>query len=120
MTNQAKRENEVEGKVAIVTGAASGIGRATAALLHARGAHVVAQDIDPEVERLGRDYPGMLHVVGDVADEDAARRAVGLAVDRFGRLDLLVNNAVAFLASDRASFIVGSVVMADGGYSVKI
>ena len=46
--------NEVEGKSVIVTGAASGIGRAIAELFHARGARVVAEDIDPAVNDLAR------------------------------------------------------------------
>ncbi|ASL26638.1 hypothetical protein ACG10_10285 [Azotobacter chroococcum] len=45
---------EVEGKVALVTGAASGIGKAIALLLHARGAKVVAEDLNPAVEALSR------------------------------------------------------------------
>ena len=45
--------DEVQGKIAIVTGAASGIGRATAELLHARGAKVIAEDIDPVGRRPG-------------------------------------------------------------------
>ena len=83
--------NEVEGKVAIVTGAASGIGRATAELLHARGAKVIAEDIDPSVEALGQD--GLLPLVADVTQDGSAERAIALAQERFGRLDILVNNA---------------------------
>ena len=83
--------NEVDGKVAIVTGAASGIGRATVELLHARGAKVVAEDINPTVEGLARD--GIVPLVADVSREDSAERAVTLARERFGRLDVLVNNA---------------------------
>jgi 2-deoxy-D-gluconate 3-dehydrogenase len=91
MTNIAAAVNEVEGKVAIVTGAASGIGRAIAELLHARGAKVVAEDIDPSVKELERD--GMVALVADVTVDGTAERAVALAVDTFGRLDILVNNA---------------------------
>lgn len=64
MTVLSKSVNEVEGKVAIVTGAASGIGRATAELLHARGAKVVAEDINPAVEELARD--GLVPLVADI------------------------------------------------------
>lgn len=82
---------EVKDKVAIVTGAASGIGRAIVELLHARGAKVVAEDIDPAVESLAR--PGLLPLVADVTRDGSAEQAVRLAVETFGRLDLLVNNA---------------------------
>ncbi len=54
MSNQPVME-EVRDKVAIMTGAASGIGRATAKLLQARGAKVIAEDIDPAVEDLAQD-----------------------------------------------------------------
>lgn len=86
-----KTVNEVEGKVALVTGAASGIGRAIAELLHARGAKVVAEDIDPAVNELARD--GLVPFVGDVTLDGTAEAAVALAVETFGRLDILVNNA---------------------------
>jgi NAD(P)-dependent dehydrogenase (short-subunit alcohol dehydrogenase family) len=82
---------EVEGKVAIVTGAASGIGRAVTDLLVARGAYVVAEDIDPAVEALAG--PRVVPLVADISADGSAERAVALAVERFSRLDLLVNNA---------------------------
>ena len=82
---------EVAGKVALVTGAASGIGKAIALLLHARGAKVIAEDIDPAVEKLTQ--PGLVPLQADITEDGAAERAVALAVERFGRLDILVNNA---------------------------
>jgi len=74
-----------------VTGAASGIGRAIAELLHARGAKIVAEDIDPTVKELERD--GLVALVADVTTEGTAEKAVALAVSSFGKLDILVNNA---------------------------
>lgn len=82
---------EVAGKVALVTGAASGIGRAIALLLHDRGAKVIAEDINPAVEKLAR--PGLVPLLADITKDGAAERAVGLAIEHFGRLDILVNNA---------------------------
>ena len=96
MTADHRSLNEFEGKVAIVTGAASGIGRAIAELLHARGAKVVAEDINPEVERLAR--PGIVPLVADVSREDSAGKAVALAVQNFGKLDILVNNAARIMS----------------------
>ena len=81
----------LDGKVAIVTGAARGIGRATAELLHARGAHVVASDVSDGVHALNGE--GFATLTGDAGDEETARRTVSLATERFGRLDILVSNA---------------------------
>ena len=77
MSNKAV--NEVKDKVAIVTGAASGIGRATTELLHARGAKVVAEDINPGVEGLAR--PGVATLVADISQDGSAERAVPLALE---------------------------------------
>jgi len=85
-------EQDFAGKVVIVTGAASGIGRATALLFKARGAQVVAEDINPAVNELGSNED-ILPFIGDVASEDSAKRVVALAMERFGKLDILVNNA---------------------------
>ncbi|MET0314516.1 MAG: SDR family oxidoreductase [Hansschlegelia sp.] len=89
--NPTNPEDEVRGKVAIVTGAASGIGRSIAELLHARGAMVVAADINSAVEAMAAD--GMIPLVADVTKDGSAEAAVAAAVDGFGRLDILVNNA---------------------------
>jgi NAD(P)-dependent dehydrogenase (short-subunit alcohol dehydrogenase family) len=83
--------NDFEGKVAIVTGAASGIGLATTKLLRARGASVIAVDCGTNVEALQAD--GIVPLIGDVTQEESATAATNLAIERFGRLDLLVNSA---------------------------
>ncbi len=85
---------DLTGRVAIVTGAARGIGLATASLLRQRGAKVVITDRrDTVTQHAQRDPAHLAALVGDVADEDFARDTVRLALDRFGRLDILVNNA---------------------------
>ncbi|MET7357847.1 SDR family oxidoreductase [Streptomyces sp. NPDC005562] len=90
---EAAASPEFAGKTALVTGAARGIGKETAALLHTRGAHVVALDTRPELDALAAELPGVVTVTGDVTAEETATRAVGAAVDAFGGLDILVNNA---------------------------
>jgi len=91
--NKNNSQRDLEGKVAIVTGAASGIGRATALLFEARGAQVIAEDINPAVEELGKSNERIVPFVGNVTSEDSAKRVVALAVERYGKLDILVNNA---------------------------
>lgn len=87
------------GKVALVTGAASGIGRATAALFHAHGAKVAASDRNEAgLAALGPDAD--LVLAQDVTDEARWREAVDAVVAAFGRLDILVNSAgVAILGN---------------------
>jgi NAD(P)-dependent dehydrogenase (short-subunit alcohol dehydrogenase family) len=98
MAGIASSVNEVEGKVALVTGAASGIGRAVVKLLHARGAKVVAEDIDPAVKELEQD--GLMSLKADVTADGSAEKAVALAVNSFGTLDILVNNAGCIVYKD--------------------
>jgi meso-butanediol dehydrogenase/(S,S)-butanediol dehydrogenase/diacetyl reductase len=84
-------------KVAIVTGAGSGIGLATARLLAARGAAIVAIGRRAEpLEALAAELKDMTDVLAlalDVTARDTAATAVSSAIERFGRLDYLVNNA---------------------------
>ncbi|MEV7142455.1 SDR family NAD(P)-dependent oxidoreductase [Streptomyces tauricus] len=80
--------SDFEGLKALVTGGASGIGRATAELLAARGAQVAVLDLDPE----GVPKP-LLGYQADVGDDESVRRAVAAAVADLGGLDVLVNNA---------------------------
>ncbi|MFC9768865.1 SDR family NAD(P)-dependent oxidoreductase [Rhodococcus jostii] len=82
-------------KVCVVTGAASGIGRAVAVRLAAEGAKVVATDLDAAgLRTLAESVPeAVTPVVGDVAQPHDAARMITTALDRFGRLDVLIANA---------------------------
>ncbi|MFJ5675755.1 SDR family NAD(P)-dependent oxidoreductase [Streptomyces sp. NPDC093097] len=85
---------DLTGRVAVVTGAARGIGHAAATLLRARGARLVVTDRSEAVEELAAQDPdNIAALVGDVADEELARATAALATSRFGSLDILVNNA---------------------------
>jgi NAD(P)-dependent dehydrogenase (short-subunit alcohol dehydrogenase family) len=85
----------LDGKVAVVTGAARGIGRATLELFVAEGAHVVATDLDAETlaATAAEVSPDVVTVTGDVSVEDVARAMIEAAVSSFGRIDVLVANA---------------------------
>ena len=86
---------QLDGKVAIVTGATSGIGERIAESFVAEGARVVAAGRrEPKGRALeARCGPGLSFVRTDVADEASVKAMVTHAVTRFGRLDCLVNNA---------------------------
>ena len=92
--------HDFDGKVAIVTGAAGGIGREIVRLLHERGASIVVEDIQPSVSELATDDGRITAVVGDVSQAATADAAVAAAVENFGGLDVLVNNAGRFLGKD--------------------
>ncbi len=92
--------HDFDGKVAIVTGAAGGIGREIVRLLHERGASIVVEDIQPSVSELATDDGRITAVVGDVSQAATADAAVAAAVENFGGLDILVNNAGRFLGKD--------------------
>jgi 2-keto-3-deoxy-L-fuconate dehydrogenase len=79
---------DFDGVVAAVTGGGSGIGLATARLLATRGASVAALDLDPAAAA-----GSALPLVADVTIEDSLQDAIAAVVDRFGALDVLVNNA---------------------------
>lgn len=99
--------NQLEGRVAIITGAGRGIGREHALLFAAEGARVVVNDLGGAIDGTGADTTAAQQVVDeivaaggeavanydDVADFDGARRLVEQAVDTFGDLHVLVNNA---------------------------
>jgi NAD(P)-dependent dehydrogenase (short-subunit alcohol dehydrogenase family) len=89
---------DFSGRVAIVTGAGRGIGRAHALALAARGAAVIVNDIDADacrevVAEIGANRGRALSCAGDVSRADVARELVASAFTGFGRLDILINNA---------------------------
>ncbi len=96
---------KLDGKAAIVTGAGSGIGRATSLLLASEGAGVIAVDLNPEtlaqtvadIEEAGGRATA---VQADVSDDAGCRAMVAAAEEGFGRLDILFNNAGISHASD--------------------
>jgi 3-oxoacyl-[acyl-carrier protein] reductase len=85
----------LDGKAAIVTGSARGIGRATAELLAEHGARVLINDLDGDVaEQAATEIQGDTAVfAGDLTAEGICDQLVQKAVDEFGQLDILVNNA---------------------------
>jgi NAD(P)-dependent dehydrogenase (short-subunit alcohol dehydrogenase family) len=103
----------LRGKVALVTGAARGIGFETARLLHARGASVALADLDRQATEEAANAIGSdrtLALGADVTDQKAVERAVAATVERFGALDVPVANAgiapepVTVRGSEVASF----------------
>jgi len=97
----------LEGKVAVVTGAASGIGRAAVDLFVAEGARVIAADIqDDKGARLEEEHAGKARYLRcDVSSEADIEAAVGAASKQFGRLDVLFNNAGTGGARDGADAV---------------
>ncbi len=85
----------LDGKVAIVTGSARGIGRATAELLSAQGANVVINDLDADVaQQTAHEIAGDTAVfAGDLTKGDAPEKLIQTAIDAWGKIDIIVNNA---------------------------
>ncbi len=85
----------LDGKSAIVTGSARGIGRATAELLASQGAQVLINDLDGDVaEQASSEIQGETAVFsGDLTKGDAPEQLIKTAIDAFGKIDIIVNNA---------------------------
>jgi NAD(P)-dependent dehydrogenase (short-subunit alcohol dehydrogenase family) len=92
---------DFEGRVALVTGAARGLGRAAAVRLHERGASVAVHVRDAERAEAGARALGErgLAVAGDLGEAGVPEDIVARTLDRFGRLDILVNNAALALTT---------------------
>lgn len=89
---------QLTGKVAFVTGAGSGIGKATAILLAQQGAHVVAlsrtaYEVEQTAEEISRTGQEAIAVLADIAREDQMQQAVQQTLDRWGRIDIVFANA---------------------------
>jgi NAD(P)-dependent dehydrogenase (short-subunit alcohol dehydrogenase family) len=98
VAHEGHHMNALAGKTAIVTGASSGIGRATAKLLAREGARLVvtarrAPALDDLVAEIARAGGEAVAIAGDIRDEDLAAALVDTAVRRFGGLDIAFNNA---------------------------
>jgi 3-oxoacyl-[acyl-carrier protein] reductase len=92
------RMNKLDGKIAIVTGSGRGIGRAIAVKLAQEGAHCVINDLDEEsanetcniITNIGRQAKA---VIGDITEPEFGDRLVNAAIDNFGGIDIIINNA---------------------------
>ena len=110
---------QLEGRVAIVTGASRGLGRAAVESLVAEGARVVAAARSKDaLDELADAHPGRVHAHPfDATDREQVRALVGVALDAFGRLDVIVNNAGAFPAG---KFIDGDDAIWDHTFELNI
>src|SRR5437763_6972170 len=89
---------ELTGKVALVTGAGSGIGKAAAVLFAQEGARVAAlshtpDEVEQTVAEITRDGKEAIAIVADTAEEDQMQQAVQRMIDRWGRIDIVFANA---------------------------
>jgi NAD(P)-dependent dehydrogenase (short-subunit alcohol dehydrogenase family) len=94
----ARGLGRLRGKSAVITGAAKGIGRATAEVFAREGARLVLTDVDEDglaklQEQLASNEAETEAVVGDISVPEEARRMIGTCVERYGRIDVLVANA---------------------------
>ena len=113
----------LEGRVVVITGGARGIGRAYAHGVSAEGAAVVIADLldgSPVVEELAGSGGEALSVTTDVSDEASTVAMAEAAMDRFGRIDVLINNAAMFSETTRGAFTDVSIAEWDRTFEVNV
>ena len=115
---------KLEGRVAIVTGAAQGIGRAIAEKLAEEGAQVAAADLNGAGPQVAAEALGGLAISADISSEEDAERIAAETLARFGRIDVLVNAAaiVPFIPWDEVDFAYWRRIISvnlDGAYLVS-
>ena len=91
----APAKSEYDGKIALVTGAASGIGKACVEAFASKGAAVIAMDINPKIKDTF-EQPGVLGCICDITDDQSIQRAINAGVEAFGGIDIVVSNAGSF------------------------
>ncbi len=99
--------DRLDGRVAVITGAGSGIGLATARRFAAEGAKVVAVDLNPEAGKAAADEVGGDVVACDVTDEASVRDLFDGVVERHGRVDIAFNNAGISPPDDDSILVTG-------------
>ena len=80
------------GRVVLITGAASGCGRAAASRFAAEGARLVLTDLSPDITEVAAAFDAIF-AQGDIAEEATSEAIVARALERFGRIDIAINNA---------------------------
>ncbi len=113
----------LDGKVVIITGGARGIGRAYALGVSREGASVVIADLldgSPVVEELAARGGQAIAVTTDVSDEASTVAMADAAMERFGRIDVLINNAAMFSETTRGPFTDVSIAEWDRTFEVNV
>jgi pyridoxal 4-dehydrogenase len=115
---------KLEGRVAIVTGAAQGIGRAIAQKLHAEGASIAIADVNRDGASAVASSLDGLAIEADISSEEDANRMAAETLDRYGKIDVLVNAAaiVPFIPWDEVDFAYWRKLLSvnlDGAYLVS-
>lgn len=86
-------EYSLEGKTAIITGGAAGIGYATAEFLDKKGVNLILADLSPKAVELAAGFKNAIAVVGNVCDRTYPGQVIAAGVEKFGKIDILVNCA---------------------------